>query len=204
MIDASEFLLEKNIEETKKVVDMAHKADILVEGELGRIKGQEDEVIADDDLYTDAEEAVRYVNETKVDLLAIAIGTNHGVTKGKNLQLRIDIAEKINSRLKDIPLVLHGASGLLPEQISAAIRAGICKVNKDTHYQHTYGKTACRFYEQNKYAIIMPPNETEDSWTPQKKIFDPRTVSKEIRKAIAVTAAQLIDEVGSANKSLWK
>jgi len=208
MVDASSEPFEENIKITSKVVEAAHKRNIIVEGELGKIKGQEDDVISDEHLYTDPEEALEYVKKTGLDLLAIAIGTNHGVTKGKNVKLRLDIAEDIDKKLTEkgceIPLVLHGASGLLPGQVKGAIKNGICKVNKDTRYQHEYGMAALAFYRENGDEIICPNGMDPDKWTPNKKKFDPRVVSKAVRQAVKEAAMELMDQVGSSGKSILK
>jgi len=91
MIDASHESFEDNIRITKEVVELAHKHNVLVEGEIGYIKGAEDEIVSDIQLYTQPEEALEYVKKTGVDLFAASVGTNHGVTKGANVHLKIDL-----------------------------------------------------------------------------------------------------------------
>lgn len=120
MIDGSHLPFEKNIEETKKVVDYAHKYGVTVEGELGRLAGVEDDVKvnADDALYTDPNEVEEFVKSTGVDSLAIAIGTSHGAFKFKGEpHLRFDILEEVSRRLPGFPIVLHGASSVMPEYV---------------------------------------------------------------------------------------
>lgn len=207
MIDASKEDYETNVKYTKEVVELAHQKGILVEAELGKILGQEDEITSDVEVYTDPDEALDFVQKTGVDLLAIAIGTNHGVSKGKDMKLRIDIAEKIDETLKkagkSIPLVLHGASGLLESQVRDAIDNGVCKVNKDTRYQHDFAIAACEFYSKHTDEIIKP-EEADDSWSPVKKVFDPRVVGKVIRKRISESIIELMKQTKSNGKSIYK
>lgn len=126
MIDASHFPLEENIAMTKKVVEIAHAAGVSVEAELGRIAGVEDNVSTSerDAMLTDPDEAERFVSETGVDALAIAIGTAHGPRKFKGEpKLEMDLIREIKSRV-NIPLVMHGASAVPKEVIDKAVRYG--------------------------------------------------------------------------------
>ncbi len=156
MIDGSKYPLEQNIELTKRVVDYAHSKGVVVEGELGKLAGVEDavNVSAKDATYTVPEEAVRFVKETGVDSLAIAIGTSHGAYKFKGEpSLDFDRLETITKLLPNFPLVLHGASsvprefvdlcnkyggavpgaqGVPEEMLKRASKLGICKINIDT------------------------------------------------------------------------
>ena len=132
MIDGSHFTFEENIEVTKKVVEYAHARGVVVEGELGRLAGVEDDVkvSAADSSYTRPEEVEEFVSRTGVDSLAIAIGTSHGAYKFKPEQctrnadgilvpppLRFDILEEITRRLPGFPIVLHGASSVPQEYV---------------------------------------------------------------------------------------
>lgn len=111
MIDGSALSFEENVKLTKKVVDFAHKRGVLVEGELGQLKGIEEAVTSSEHHFTDPIKAKEFVEKTGVDTLAIAIGTSHGAYKYKGRQeLRFDILEEIEKLLPDFPLVLHGAS----------------------------------------------------------------------------------------------
>ncbi len=111
MIDGSALSFEENVKLTKKVVDFAHKRGVLVEGELGQLKGIEEDVTSSEHHFTDPIKAKEFVEKTGVDTLAIAIGTSHGAYKYKGRQeLRFDILEEIEKLLPDFPLVLHGAS----------------------------------------------------------------------------------------------
>lgn len=120
MFDGSSKSYEENVEETKKVVDYAHKYNVTVEAELGRLAGIEDAVNVSDDKaqFTDPDQVQDFVKNTGVDSLAIAIGTSHGAYKfkpGQKPQLRFDILEEVSKRLPEFPIVLHGASSVIPE-----------------------------------------------------------------------------------------
>ena len=129
MIDGSHHSFEENIALTKKVVEYAHAHGVSVEGELGRLAGIEDDVnVSDDDaVFTDPDEVQEFVERTGVDSLAIAIGTSHGAYKfkpGQNPQLRFDILEEIGRRLPNFPIVLHGASSVVPEYVDMINKNG--------------------------------------------------------------------------------
>ena len=127
MIDASTLDIEGNIETTKRVVDMAKEVGVSVEGELGHIGSTKDEKW---DAYTEVDDAVRYVNETGIDALAIMVGTAHG-KYAKAPVLAIDRIKEIHAAT-NAHLVLHGGSGIPDDQIIAAIQAGIRKINFGT------------------------------------------------------------------------
>ena len=214
MIDASKQDYGENISITRTVVDMAKGSDIVIEAELGKIKGVEDEVASLDAFYTDPNEAVEFMKRSGADLLAISVGTQHGVSKGKDVVLRTDIADLVHKRLVesglDVPLVLHGTSGLLAKQIREIIRYGICKLNKDTRYQYEYARAAHDYYVLHSSSIVPPAGVPDDAnglfsksdWTPVKKDFDPRAVGKAIQERIKQVAMELIDQAGSANQSI--
>lgn len=156
MIDGSKHPLEENIRITKEVVDYAHPKGVVVEAELGRLKGIEDNISVSEKeaILTDSEEAVKLVKETGCDSLAVAIGTSHGAYKfTSEPKLYFDRLEEIQERLPGFPLVLHGASSVLPDlvkicnqyggklpgargvpeyMISKAAKMNVCKVNIDT------------------------------------------------------------------------
>ena len=122
MIDGSRFSLEENIEVTRRVVEYAHSKGTVVEGELGRLAGVEDDVKVNsgDSSYTHPDEVEEFVARTGVDSLAIAIGTSHGAFKfrpGQKPQLRFDILEEVSRRLPGFPIVLHGASSVSQEYV---------------------------------------------------------------------------------------
>ena len=123
MIDGSHHSFEDNIALTKQVVEYAHAHGVSVEGELGRLAGIEDAVnVSDKDAsYTDPDQVQEFVEKTGVDSLAIAIGTSHGAYKfkpGQKPQLRFDILEEVEKRLPGFPIVLHGASSVIPEYVN--------------------------------------------------------------------------------------
>jgi len=214
MIDASQETFDDNVRITRDVVHRASGSGILIEAELGKIKGVEDEIASDEALYTDPDEAVEFVQKTGIDLLAISIGTQHGVSKGRTLDLRMDRARDIRAKLREnrleVPLVLHGSSGLLPDQVKTVIGHGIRKLNKDTHYQYVYGRAACAFYAERRDEILPPPSVEDDvvnlfsgsDWSPNKKAFDPRVVGTEIREQIKRIALALLEQAGSAGHSV--
>ncbi|MCC3146081.1 ketose-bisphosphate aldolase, partial [Halanaerobium sp. Z-7514] len=132
MIDASKNEFEENIALTKKVVEAAHSVGVSVEAELGTIGGTEDDHTVDeaDAMYTDPDQALEFVERTGVDALAIAIGTAHGVYKGEP-ELDFERLKKIK-KLIDMPVVLHGASGISAEDLNTAVAYGVNKVNVNT------------------------------------------------------------------------
>lgn len=140
MIDGSKLSLEENIALTRKVTEMsaAMAGKPCVEAELGKLGGKEDDLEAKpgDDLYTDPEEAVRFVAETGIDSLAVAIGTAHGFYKGKP-KLAFDRLAQLRDAVC-IPLVLHGSSGVPDEDVGRAISLGVCKVNFATELRVAY------------------------------------------------------------------
>ncbi len=129
MIDGSHHGYEANVELTKRVVEYAHDKGVVVEAELGRLAGIEDDVnvSSEDASYTDPEQVYDFVTRTGCDSLAIAIGTSHGAYKfkpGQNPQLRFDILEEIEKKLPGFPIVLHGASSVIPEYVEMINKFG--------------------------------------------------------------------------------
>jgi len=129
MIDGSHLPYEENVEVTRKVVEYAHARGVTVEGELGQLAGVEDEVSVEADKanYTDPDQVLDFVTRTGVDSLAIAIGTSHGAFKfkpGQKPQLRFDILREVMNRLPGFPIVLHGASSVMPEYVSVVNQYG--------------------------------------------------------------------------------
>ena len=135
MFDGSHHSLTENIALTQKVVEIAHAVGVSVEGELGTIGGTEDDLsVADEDAaFAKPEEAIRFGEETGVDALALAVGTAHGVYKGEP-RIRFDIISEVASRL-EVPIVLHGGSGVPDDTIRKAINHGVVKVNVNTENQ---------------------------------------------------------------------
>ena len=129
MIDGSHLPYDENVALTKKVVEYAHAHGVVVEGELGQLAGIEDEVnvSAEDAAYTNPDQVYDFVTRTGVDSLAIAIGTSHGAYKfkpGQKPQLRFDILEEVSKRLPGFPIVLHGASSVIPEFVEEINKYG--------------------------------------------------------------------------------
>ena len=149
MIDASKYEFEKNIEIVKDVVEYAHKFDAVVEAELGKLGGREDdiEVDAKDAMYTNPDDALEFVNRTGVDSLAIAIGTAHGLYKGTP-KLDFDRLVKIREKVS-VPLVLHGASDVPDELVEKAISLGICKVNIATDLKVPFSDAVKEYFKEN-------------------------------------------------------
>ena len=147
MIDASSLEFEENIKLTKKVVSMCHPLNISVEGEIGRIKSLDD--TSDNEYYyTKASEAKIFVKETGVDALAIAFGTQHGFYKEKP-ELKIDVIKNVK-KVVNIPLVMHGGSGLSEEQFKKCIDAGIRKINYYSYMSKAGYDAAKKVIESNK------------------------------------------------------
>ncbi|EJR14186.1 MULTISPECIES: tagatose-bisphosphate aldolase subunit GatY [Bacillus] len=143
MIDASHHPFEENIQIVQEVSLYAKQYGVTVEAELGQLSGIEEDIKVENSIYTDPYQAKEFVERTNIDSLAVAIGTAHGLYKGEpklDLQRLINIRKQVN-----IPLVLHGASGLSDSLVQETIRLGICKVNIATELKIAFG-TALRHY----------------------------------------------------------
>lgn len=209
MIDGSHLPFNENIELTKKVVDYAHEKGVVVEGELGQLKGIEDEVNVEETSYTKPEEVLEFVNKTGVDSLAISIGTSHGAYKfkpGSKIELRFDILEEISKILPDFPIVLHGASSVIPEYVNIinsnggmlkdalgvpedmlrkASKLSVCKINIDSDLRLAM-TASVREYLNNNGAE-----------------FDPRKYLGKAREEIEkLVKAKIKNVLGSKNKAL--
>jgi fructose-bisphosphate aldolase class II len=212
MIDGSHLPFEDNIELTRRVVDYAHSQDplVVVEAELGRLEGVEDDisVSAEDASYTDPSEVEEFVTRTGCDSLAIAIGTSHGAYKfkaGQKPQLRFDILEEVARRLPGFPIVLHGASSVIPELVETINQYGgsmpdatgipehmlrkaasmaVCKINIDSDLRLAMTATIRQYFAQN-------PSH-----------FDPRQYLGPARQAIEdLVAHKLVNVLGCAGKA---
>ena len=201
MIDGSKYSFEENIALTKQVVEYAHDHGVVVEAELGKLAGIEDNIKVDarSATFTDPDEAVEFVERTGIDSLAISIGTSHGAYKFKGEPyLDYELLETISNRLPNTPLVLHGASTVLPEFVALcnqyggnipgaqgvpedmlrkAAQYGICKINIDTDLR--LAMTA----EVRKYLIENPAD------------FDPRKYLAPARSAIQAMVQHKIKNV---------
>jgi fructose-bisphosphate aldolase class II len=205
MIDGSHLPFEENIALTKQVVEYAHDKGVWVEAELGRLAGVEDEVSSEENVYTDPDEAVEFVERTGCDSLAIAIGTSHGAYKFKGEpKLDFERLEKISSMMPGYPLVLHGASSVLPEFVEMcnqyggdvagakgvpeellrkAASMGICKINIDTDIRLAMTAVIRKYLKENP------------------GVFDPRKYLGAARQAVKDMVQHKIKHVlGSSNK----
>ena len=210
MIDGSHHSFEDNMALTKKVVDYAHERGVVVEGELGRLAGIEDAVnVSDADAaYTDPAQVEEFVSKTGVDSLAIAIGTSHGAYKfkpGQNPQLRFDVLEKIEKRLPNFPIVLHGASSVIPEfveminnnggkmpdaigipedMLRKAASMAVCKINIDSDLRLAMTGSIRKYFAEN-------PSH-----------FDPRQYLSPARAAIKeLVKNKIVNVLGSNGKA---
>ncbi len=175
MIDASHHTFEENISIVKEVVDYAHRWDVTVEAELGRLMGQEDDMEVDgkDAFFTDPEAAYEYTERTGIDSLAVAIGTAHGLYR---LEPKLDFErlEEIRKRV-NIPLVLHGASGIKGEDIRKCISLGITKVNIATELKIPFSK------EVRKYLMEHPEENDPRKYMAKAKEEMKKVVAEKIR-----------------------
>ena len=210
MIDGSARSFADNIAETKKVVEYAHERGVVVEAELGKLAGIEDDVnvTADDAQFTNPAEVEEFVTKTGVDSLAIAIGTRHGAYKfkpGQNPQLRFDILEEVSRRLPGFPIVLHGASsvpqdlvkvinqyggampdaiGIPEEMLRKAAAMAVCKINIDSDVRVAMTAAIRKYMAEN-------PSH-----------FDPRQYLTPARAAVKEMVAHKIKDVlGCAGKA---
>lgn len=151
MIDGSHETFEDNIAVTKRVADACRPSGVPVEAELGKVGGKEDDLECDDPGYTDPDDAVRFVKETGISSLAVAIGTAHGIYKGEP-KLDIDRLSEIR-KVVSIPLVLHGASGVPDEAVKECVRRGISKVNFATELRIAYSDGVKEFLKANPDAF---------------------------------------------------
>ena len=205
MIDGSHLPFEENIALTKQVVEYAHDKGVWVEAELGRLAGVEEEVSSEENVYTDPDEAVEFVERTGCDSLAIAIGTSHGAYKFKGEpKLDFERLEKISNMMPGYPLVLHGASSVLPEFVEMcnqyggdvagakgvpeellrkAASMGICKINIDTDIRLAMTAVIRKYLKENP------------------GVFDPRKYLGAARQAVKDMVQHKIKHVlGSSNK----
>ena len=151
MIDGSHENFEGNIAVSKKVADVAKAVGIPVEAELGKVGGKEDDLEAEADTNTDPQQAKEFVERTGVDSLAVAIGTAHGFYVGTPVLDKERLSEI--RQVVDIPLVLHGASGLSDEDVSDCVKRGICKVNFATELRAAYTAAGKKLMEEKPETI---------------------------------------------------
>lgn len=183
MFDGSKLPFEENVRLTRQVVEAAHAVGVTVEAELGKVGGTEDDITVDDRdaTFTDPDEAVEFVERTGVDALAVAIGTAHGVYKG-DPELDFERLKEIKKRL-DMPIVLHGASGVPSDDVKKAISLGINKVNVNTDFQQAFTAKIKEIFKE------------------KPEIYDPRKYCGPGRDAIKAKVIEKIKILGSANKA---
>lgn len=155
MIDASAYPFAENIERTAEAVEFAHKAGVTVEGELGRIAGYEQHLSVDEEqaLQTDPDDALKFVKDTGIDILAVSIGTVHGLYKFEphiNIPRLKKIAEKVS-----IPLVMHGGSGTPEDKVAEAVENGITKLNLATDLVKTVGLATARTQQKEGFGYSV-------------------------------------------------
>lgn len=181
MFDGSALPFKRNIEMTRKLVLLARKKNISVEGELGRIIGKESLTVSKENIYTDPKQAKIFVEKTGIDSLAVAIGTRHGFNKGR-VKLRFDLLEEIQKNVK-IPLVLHGGSKLKRAEIKTCISLGIAKINIDSDLREIFTNTIKKEMRKNK----------------DEK--DPRKILGPVREAVKKLAMKKIELFGCGGKA---
>ena len=179
MIDASKYDLEKNIEITKKVVEYAKKFDVTVEAEIGSIGGSEDDINTEL-AYANVEDAIKLYKETNIDFLAPALGSVHGLYKGEP-KLDFDKMKEISNK-SNMPLVLHGGTGIYGEQIKKAIECGISKININTDLQIAWSNAVREFISIDE------------------KEYDPRKIIGSGKEAVVEKIKEKIVLFGSNNK----
>ena len=210
MIDGSHHAYEDNVALTRQVVEYAHDHGVVVEGELGRLEGVEDDVkvAIGQGSYTDPDQVYDFVTRTGVDSLAIAIGTSHGAYKfkpGTKPQLRFDILEEVQKRLPGFPIVLHGASSVIPEFVEKINKYGgnmpdAIGVPEDMLRQAA-SMAVCKINIDSDLRLAMTASVREHLYT-HPDHFDPRQYLKPGREAIKQMVMHKIQYVlGCENKA---
>ncbi|MDO4622798.1 MAG: class II fructose-bisphosphate aldolase [Eubacteriales bacterium] len=171
MIDGSKLSFEENIAVSKKVADVARANGIPVEAELGTVGGKEDDVVADGCAYTDPQQAKEFAERTGITSLAVGIGTAHGFYKGIPV-LDVDRLSEI-AAVVDIPLVLHGASGLSDEQVSECVKRGICKVNFATELRNAYSRAIAAYFAKDP-EVVDPKKYGKEAMEAVKELVKAR------------------------------
>ncbi|BDV02184.1 MAG: fructose-bisphosphate aldolase [Candidatus Hepatoplasma vulgare] len=184
MIDGSTLSFKENIEITNKVRNLIKNENITLEAEIGIIGGKEDDIEEDNDHFTKVEDAIKFIDNTNIDMLAIACGTSHGFYC-KEPKINFDLIKEISSKGK-VPLVLHGGTGIPLEQISKAVSAGIRKANFDSELKKAIISGILEYMDKNPEAFDL------------RKIFQVG-----INKAKEI-AKEKIKAVGADNKNWLK
>lgn len=208
MIDGSKYDFEENVALTKKVVEYAHNRGVVVEAELGKLAGIEDEVnvAASDAMFTDPDQAKEFVERTGCDSLAIAIGTSHGAYKFKGeAKLRFDILEKVKEKLPNTPIVLHGASTVIPELVELCNKYGAnipgAKGVPDEMLHEASLRGASKINVDTDLRLAMT-GAIRKALIENPEVFDPRKYMQPARELIKETVQHKIRDVfGSSNKA---
>ena len=190
MFDGSHLPVEENLKLAKDVVEKAHAKGISVEAEVGTIGGEEDGIIGDGELAP-IEDAKAMV-ATGIDFLAAGIGNIHGPYPANWKGLHLDHLQKLTKAVPGFPIVLHGGSGIPDDQIQAAIKLGVAKVNVNTECQIAFANATRQFVRE------YDANEAEYD---KKKLFDPRKFLKPGFEAITAAVEERIDVFGSEGKA---
>ncbi len=185
MFDGSHYDLEENLAKTKEIVELAHSKGISVEAEVGSIGGEEDGVIGKGEL-ADPKECKMLV-DTGIDFLAAGIGNIHGAYPENWEGLDLNVLEEIQHTIGNVPMVLHGGTGIPAEMVQDAIRLGVSKVNVNTELQWAFQKSLRKYIEAGKDL--------------EGKGFDPRKILADPAKAIMDMVKEKIEIFGSANKA---
>ena len=207
MFDGSKYDFEENVRLTKQVVDYAHSKGVVVEAELGKLAGIEDDVnvSANDAMYTDPEQAREFVERTGCDSLAIAIGTSHGAYKFKGeAKLRFDILAKVKELIPNTPIVLHGASTVIPELVEMCNKYGAnipgAKGVPD-EMLHEAGLSGVSKINVDTDLRLAMTAQIRKVFAEQPDVFDPRKYLTPAREQIKETVQHKIRDVfGSSNK----
>lgn len=210
MIDGSKHSFEENIAITREVVEYAHDRGVVVEGELGRLAGIEDDVkvSSEDSSYTRPEEVEEFVSRTGVDSLAIAIGTSHGAFKfkpGQKPRLRFDILEEVEKRLPGFPIVLHGSSSVIPKYVDTINANGGALADAIGIPEDMLRKAAslavCKINIDSDLRLAMTAGVRE-ALAAHPEAFDPRQYLKPGRENIKeLVKAKIINVLGSDGKA---
>lgn len=182
MIDGSHGSFEENIAVSKAVADACTPSGIPVEAELGKVGGKEDDLDGgDDNPYTDPDQAVEFVKRTGITSLAVAIGTAHGVYKGEP-KLDLDRLSEIRE-VVDIPLVLHGTSGVPDETVTECVNRGICKVNYATDLRIAFTKGVSEVFSENPDVIDPKKYNERGKERVKEYVMSKMKVCKSVGKA---------------------
>lgn len=182
MIDGSHGSFEENITVSKAVADACTPSGIPVEAELGKVGGKEDDLDGgDDNPYTDPDQAVEFVKRTGITSLAVAIGTAHGVYKGEP-KLDLDRLSEIRE-VVDIPLVLHGTSGVPDETVTECVNRGICKVNYATDLRIAFTKGVSEVFSENPDVIGPKKYNARGKERVKEYVMSKMKVCKSVGKA---------------------